>query len=173
MEALAKLIYSEAWSGLRWEFYYDTNVAKEIWMRWNEIYSTESVYWCYPNPHLRCQIYQGCRFCSLTHSPPTHHCCLLSHLLPFVVFFFSFPFPFSIFLPSSISLHLICWMQKEMPQCFRNPLLTDRNIWLGGKHTGRKIDSGGKNALWNAVLTFSLSFTYSHISLMSLYQASL
>lgn len=41
-----------------------------------------------------------------------------------------------------------------MPQCFWNPLLTDRDIWLGRRHTGRK----GKHGCWNALLTSPLSF---------------
>lgn len=105
----------------------------------------EGVYWCYRNPHLRCQLYQGCRLCPPTRSPIA---AASSHLLPLLLFFspfLSLIFP-SPSLPSSLSLHLICWMQKKEPQCFRTRLLTDRNIWLGGRHTGRKIDSGGNMA---------------------------
>lgn len=68
MVAVRKLICSAAWSGLRWDFHY-TNVAKEIWPRCNEMYSRDWVHRGDRNPHLRCQVYQGCRFYSLTRFP--------------------------------------------------------------------------------------------------------
>lgn len=66
--------------------------------------------------------------------------------------------------------------KKEMPQCFWNPLLTDRNIWLGGRRTGRKIDSGGETwplECFADILALLLLLIRSFIRLMSLDQASL
>lgn len=93
---------------------------------------------------------------------------LFSHSLPLLPLLIFSPFSASVFLsptfPSSISLHVICRRQKEMPQCFWNPLLTDRDIWLGRRHTGRK----GKHGCWNALLTSPLSFFYSFIPFIPL-----
>lgn len=106
--AVRKLICTEARPGLRWEFHLDTNVAEEIWLRCNEIYSKEWVYWCHWNPLLRCQIYQGCSLCSLARSPLTHHCCLLSSSFPFTSFF-PFLSSISLSLPSSLPPSLCIW----------------------------------------------------------------
>lgn len=51
-------------------------------------------------------------------------------------------YPQSVFWPASLPLSL--WSdlldkngkKNELPQCFRNPWLTDGNIWFGGIHTG-------------------------------------
>lgn len=56
---------------------------------------------------------------------------------------FSSPFSFPVthtpsFLSIILSLCIRSTQCKKMAQCFRHPLVTDRNIWLEGRHAGRK-----------------------------------
>ncbi len=156
--AVRKLICSEARSGLRWDFHYDTNVVREIWLRCNEIYSKDWVRRCYQNPHSRCEMDQDAAS-ALTRSCLTYHLCLLSSSSPLVFFF---PFLASIFLSPSLPSSFCIWFARCKKRClsvFRNPLLSDRNIWLGGRPTCRKIVE--KNvASGMLLLSLSLFFAY-------------
>lgn len=70
------------------------------------------------------------------------HLSLLPPLIIYASCFLLPPFPSQLhWLPPSLPQSLCIWSAgcRKMPQSFRHPLVTDRNIWLRGRHTGRKI----------------------------------
>lgn len=87
-------------------------------------------------------------------------------------------YPQSVFWPASLPLSL--WSdlldkngkKNELPQCFRNPWLTDGNIWFGGIHTGsQRYGETWPLECSNDNLSHSFFF-YPFIPLTSLHPAS-
>ncbi len=114
------------------------------------------MYWRCRNPFLRCQIYQGCRLCSL----PSH-----PSLLPPFVFF-----P-SCFLIVNLSLSLLPFLHlsasdlldaKRDASVFQEPTADWWKYLIGRQAYRQKDRQLGKHGLWNSLLTLHISsFLYS------------